>query len=547
VSTDFEDDNLRGLVARARALQEEVKRRLPELAEARRRYARAFREEDRAELDHIEASVGDLSTRFKDVVDEMSKASGIPEEPLEALGEQGWREGAENRLARKDLVVGEVAITSMVETRLGEALQELLRLVPAKWFDTESGRDDAVGLAQGKSCLSLVKGLRPESELPTIHRFKQALRVTMDFAESRPAYDHFAGATLVPQTVQLGSRLAALREVGGDVMARIRMLWQGASDQVDSTVFELLVATACAARGRSVEFLDATSERSPDLRCHDPFPMVIECKRKRVLSRYELTEEAAMRQLFIELEAEALKKGMRGRFALRLNVEIEKAPVRDIVAALARQRLAPHPGRPLDYAWGSVAFHELPLRVRLPGYTPVYSPNMLAAVFGWDSDLPEWDGIVCRVNAEGQVATDEVAQAVGLVWSNVSPEALRKRSWSPLDLFGDAMGQIPPGEFGMVYLAYHEGAREEVADRRLQTFIDRMREWEHSATIRVPISYLVRLYPRPLKHGAPDLIESTVRLCSGAYGEPSLFEEFPAQVFTQDDESCLPDDRESAA
>jgi hypothetical protein len=70
---------------------------------------------------------------------------------------------------------------------------------------------------------------------------------------------------------------------------------------------------------------------------------------------------------------------------------------------------------------------------------------------------------------------------------------------------------------------------------RRQTFIDYMREWEHSAAIRIPISYLVRLYPRPLENGNPDLIESTVRLCSGEYGEPALFEEFPAAIFTRDD------------
>ena len=46
--------------------------------------------------------------------------------------------------------------------------------------------------------------------------------------------------------------------------------------------------------------------------------MVIECKRKRVLSNYELDEEAAMRQLFIELEVEAAKKGLHGRFELQL-------------------------------------------------------------------------------------------------------------------------------------------------------------------------------------------------------------------------------------
>jgi hypothetical protein len=43
MSTDSEGDDVWGLAARARALQEEMKGRLPELAEARRKYARARR------------------------------------------------------------------------------------------------------------------------------------------------------------------------------------------------------------------------------------------------------------------------------------------------------------------------------------------------------------------------------------------------------------------------------------------------------------------------------------------------------------------------
>ena len=77
------------------------------------------------------------------------------------------------------------------------------------------------------------------------------------------------------------------------------------------------------------------------------------------------------------------------------------------------------------------------------------------AVFGWNSDLPEWDGIMCRVDGDGEASVDEIQKPIALVWSNASGAAVKKRAWSPLDLFGDAMGQIPPGEFGIIYLAYH--------------------------------------------------------------------------------------------
>jgi len=317
------------------------------------------------------------------------------------------------------------------------------------------------------------------------------------------------------------------------VNSRISRLWNGPSDGVDAALFELLVAASCSEHGRDVEFMPETHDKSPDLRCHDPYPMVIECKRKRALSRYEQREEMAMRGLFLELEKQALSRGLYGRFDLHLKVEADLAPVQEIVSRIISQRLAAHPDRALNYEWGSVAFHELSYRVRLPDVTRSYSPNMLMALFGWNSDLPEWDGIVCRVDVQGEPSVDEVRGAVALAWSNLSELAVRKRAWSPLDLFGDAMNQITPGEFGLIYLCYTEGAREAIADKRVSNFLSRMSGWEHSAAIRVPISFLVRLYPRPLDHGNPDLIESTVRLVSGEYGDPSLLEEFPTSIFVR--------------
>lgn len=90
-------------------------------------------------------------------------------------------------------------------------------------------------------------------------------------------------------------------------------------------------------------------------------------------------------------------------------------------------------------------------------------------------------------------------------------KALKKRAWSPSGLFGDATNQITPGEFGIIDLANHEGARAAVADERLEQFFKRAEQWEHAASIRIPISFLVRLFPRPLDHGVPDLIESNCR------------------------------------
>jgi hypothetical protein len=72
----------------------------------------------------------------------------------------------------------------------------------------------------------------------------------------------------------------------------------------------------------------------------------------------------------------------------------------------------------------------------------------------------------------------------------------------------------------------------EIADLRTEGFLDRVREWEHAASIRIPIAVLTRLYPRTLDHGTPDLIENSIRLY-GDHGDMLLFEDFPTNVFTR--------------
>lgn len=91
---------------------------------------------------------------------------------------------------------------------------------------------------------------------------------------------------------------------------------------------------------------------------------------------------------------------------------------------------------------------------------------------------------------------------------------------------------MPPGELGIVYVSHNEGGRSEVADMRVEAFGERIRGFEHSGKIRIPIAVLSRLYPRPLREGQPDLIESVVQYVSSTYGDPSLFEVYPTKIFT---------------
>jgi hypothetical protein len=527
VPADFE-----ALTSELRRLGIEIGAMLPALVESRRTYMRTRSAADKAEMVRLESAAQELGERHTRLYDELKRVSGLPAELLEAIDRPQLPSDGVDRRPRASLVREKVETTGIVDDYIADAIDAVCRIVPKDWLDAQVDQShQLVHLASGQDCLSLVKGLRPESEFPTLHRLRQMICVGHDYLNNIPAYDQFAGATLVPQLSQFGIQFDNLKQVGGPLDERLRRLSEHGGSSVDASIFELLVAARCVEKGRRVEFIDEGSERTPDLRCHDPFPLQIECKRKRVLSEYELAEEQLMRQLFLALETEAKRRGLWGRFELFLSVEANAAPAQEIAARMISQRLAPHPERHTEYPWGSVAFVPLPNHIDIPP-TRIYSPHMLRAVFNWNSDLPDWDGLVCRVDGGGDFDTDRVARPIGLVWRNTTRRAVQRRAWSPVDLFGDATNQITPGEFGIIYLAYHEGARAEVADERLQRFFDRVGTWEHAGSIRIPISFLVRLYPRPLDHGVPDLIESTIQLCSGVYGDPRLFEDFPHSIFT---------------
>jgi len=143
-----------------------------------------------------------------------------------------------------------------------------------------------------------------------------------------------------------------------------------------------------------------------------------------------------MRDLFLRLREAARRRGLCGRFSLRLDVEASTINPDDVVVRLISQRLAPHPERELSYPWGQLAFIELPRRLELRNTTRLYSPEMLRQAFGWQSDLPEWDGFCCSIGNSQALTIGDVHEPLGLIWNNTSEAAMRKRTWAPTNLFG---------------------------------------------------------------------------------------------------------------
>jgi len=477
------------------------------------------------------------NTELSRIDAQMLEVSGIPLEVIEAFEAEEIGGDEIDRLPRDSVVAEKIEPTAMLNDLAVAALDRLLPLVNTEWLRAQAEKGYQVEASLLSEPLILVRGNRVESELKPIHRFAQGLLVTDDFVREEPAFDWFAGALLVPQIVALGNSIEALSEVSGEVDERLSALWRYPSDGTDATVYELLVAAACARYGRSMEFVtagkSAHGDKTPDLRVHGyPFPVVVECKRRQALTSTDLKEAQRMRQVFEALRAACERRGQWGVFKLRLSVTPAELPVQQVVDAGIRQPYAEDPNKYVEYAWGRLVFRSLPARLFIP-QTRLYSPIFLSAVFGWDTDLPQYDGLACHVRNPGELVVSEARDPLALIWVNDEPSAFRRRARTVSELLGKAMRQIPPGEVGVIYICYQEGDRQSVADDRTRYMTEQLREWTHDWKVRIPISLITRLVPRPLNHGGPDLVESGICCVSEVYGNSGWFRDFPSVVFTQ--------------
>lgn len=254
-------NNLEDLRAESELFERELDALLPALAASRRNYMRTRSEADRIEMDRLENIGEDLARRHVSLYERLKEASGLPEEFLEALDQPQVPFNSKNRIRREDLHTEAVKTTGLVDHHLGDAVRNVEGLLPAGWADEQAQISHQLeALFSGGECLSLIKGLRPESEASPLHRTRQMLRVAKDYLADEPAYDHFAGALLVPQLAQFGACLPCLDHVGGDIRGRLAKLTEASGASVDATIFELLVAARCAEYGRRIEFIEATHE-----------------------------------------------------------------------------------------------------------------------------------------------------------------------------------------------------------------------------------------------------------------------------------------------
>ncbi|HVT06105.1 MAG TPA: hypothetical protein VHO67_01535 [Polyangia bacterium] len=460
-----------------------------------------------------------------DITNVMLRRIGITSADLDRLSTEQLPP-PEERFERRSLVGAPV--TSMLEDYAAAAFERLASLADRTWLNEQ--RQRSFRLTEGDAAeLRLIGGTRARS-MPTPQRFAHMLLLLEDFLNGREDLDFFTASLLVPEAVMLGRQIEVVPELGQAAENKLRRLPQMTDDDVSSTVYELLVGAACARMGTKVEMLEpVSSQKTPDYRIHwNGPPAVIECKRKASLTKYASAEAAKIAGLYETLCEILDDTGAHVCVDLELATDICAADTSDF-GSIIRTLLDDGGIGERTVAWATVRCTPLRYFDDVPA-TKLFSPALLENLFGWESDVPTWDGLFCGIDRPSSSTIRRYRNPRALKWRSHHPSASDKKARGINKLLSDAISQVPDGQMGVIYIAYLESNREELADARTKHIVGLKDTWYHRGGIAIPLLVVNRLYPRPLGQGQLDLIDSTLPFVSD---DRTIQTMLPSCIFTQ--------------
>ena len=475
------------------------------------------------ELEAIHAKLGR-------VISQSQEAIGVSEEEMVAI-EQAQLPPSDDRWWLHQILA--TPPSEYLDNFCQKSVNAILERIDHEWLRQEAAHPYRLDDRFIASPLHLVAGTRipTKEEPPPPQRFAHMLLVALDHLAKRDDLDFFAAASFVPELAALGRRLDFIPRLGPEAVRKFEHLPTATADEVASTIYELLVGTACAAKGLKTEMLPASrTGKSPDFRLHNlAAPAVVECKRRLGLTHYDLAEAGEVQRLYGRLREIARAGGFHGALEVRFKVPIETVETANFlsVAIPLLNHWADIEGICAD--WGEVSYRRLPFVGKLTE-TRLYSPDFLKRVFAWSPLGNEWDGLLCEVEPPRSIRVRTFRNPFCLKWRSDSQDAITKKARGITSLWAKAAKQIPPGEVGFIYIAYPEGQRSELADARTRHISETSASLYHRWSIQIPVTMISRLFARSLGSGEPDLIESVLPAVS-LDGERWLTK-LPAQVFT---------------
>ncbi len=332
----------------------------------------------------------------------LQRSAGVSESEIRAFERARQKEllpDGPDLLWRKE--IEQISNAQDTDSLARSALVRITNSIDLTWLQQEAKKTYRLDSSFLENPLHLVNGVRvgtaPRTEGP--QRLARMLLVAEDHFKKRMDLDFFSAATLVPELAAFGTSLDAIEALGPEAEKKFAALPSMADEQVSSTIYELLVGAACVRSGLDLTMIaENKSKKVPEYRVNNlhAIPAVLECKRRRGLTDYELNEALSVEHLYGFVRPRLREHGVYGSFEVSFSVPLQRVPPDEFIELINKIAVKPDEEQARCASWGSVAFRSLPYS-RSVTETRLYSPEYLDEVFGWGVNQDEWDGILCEV------------------------------------------------------------------------------------------------------------------------------------------------------
>jgi len=307
-----------------------------------------------------------------------------------------------NRLWQKDLEPDTVPKDKLeMEAALEGGLRQLLEYFPQPWVQRQLERGELLMRTRGLEPPFLLGGISAEPMLER-NRFGYGLALSIALIEEDPHFDMYEAPTLIPQIAMLCESLGELQKVEGGI-DKLRELRRAPGTEVDSRIYELLVAARAAEMGRRVSFIPTDPRSStPDLRVHDMhFPVVIECKLQSRRAEIEAQAVRFMREIRQWFQQERQQNSsIIGDLRLRFTKPVARIKATDVCKDLADLWSGLNPFQQKQFDWGIADWRHLAPEIGLPTELKAFCPFYLEQIIARDDDQEDWDGLVLLVKEQ---------------------------------------------------------------------------------------------------------------------------------------------------
>ena len=298
---------------------------------------------------------------------------------------------------------------------------------------------------------------------PTIFWY---LYLAEKFLTSIPEYDPVQGARILPVFSRLGSDLDLLTQVGG-VSEKVNELMTNRPDQVDSTLFEFLVAILWKRNGWSDVWFEPVSalKRTQDLYAQSGrSKWSIECKRMSKSSQYSTQEREKWLRMWLPLSGWLKQNSHAVVLDIVFHVELETLGDDFVVTELAGKLpfIATNPCKIISNDIWNVSVKRVDFEraaSHLSQYLVKCPSDQMAELIGGRRDPNRGFTFVCGGNYTSQGTghpfdryLDTMTFAAGAFWNCDAPRSIEKKARDIRKQLSEAVNQLPDNVPSVVHV-----------------------------------------------------------------------------------------------